>query len=158
MSGKEQIILKIENAERLIPEVLVPDLPGQEECPDIPEWYSFEHSVWSAGEQIRSIFKNNPKLKKDPEIQEKILEICLRPEAKRGRQSFLLLLGSTHCSNYSDEIADLLKDDNVCGHAIDTLLKMNAGNYVKQIEPLTSHKITWIRNNAKKYIQKYKGL
>ena len=158
MSEKEQLLTKIENAERVIPEDIVPNLPGQKDFPDVPEWHSFEHSVWSAGEQIRGLFKKNPGLKKDPEIQERILKICLRNQAKRGRQSFILLLGSPIFSEYSDEVSSLLKDDDVCGHAVDTLIKMRAGNYINQVEPLSTHKITWIRNKAKKYIQKYRNL
>lgn len=158
MSGKEQLLLKIESAERVIPERILPDLPGQKDFPDVPEWHSFEHSVWSAGEQIRDIFKNHPKLKKAPEIQERILKICFRRQAKRGRQSFVLLLGSPYFSNHSDKISSLLEDDDVCGHVIDALLKMKASNYLKQIEPLTSHKVIWMRNQAKKYVKKFKSL
>ncbi len=57
---------------------------------------------------------------------------------------------------YANQIVVLLSDDSVNGHVIDTLFKMDAKEYVEQIEPFLTHKQTWIRNEAKRYVRKYK--
>ena len=87
---------------------------------------------------------------------ERIVKICLDKRAKRGRQSFVMLLGKKMFSEYAEQIASLLNDDDVDGQVIDTLYKMQAGQYVNLITPFAEHKITWIKNEAKRYIKKYK--
>lgn len=87
---------------------------------------------------------------------ERIVKICLDKRAKRGRQSFVMLLGKKMFSEYAEQIVSLIDDDDVDGQVIDTLYKMGATGYADLIEPFLSHNRTWIRNEAKRYIQKYK--
>ena len=49
-----------------------------------------------------------------------------------------------------------MADDDVDGQVIDTLCKMGAKRYAEQIEPFFTHNRTRIRNEAERYIQKYK--
>ncbi len=142
-------------AEALIPEDNLPDLPFMDLAPDVHNWYEFEHKIWEVGEEIRQfLYKNKNKLNEN-QIN-RIVSICLDKKAKRGRQSFVMLLGKKIYSGYADKIVTVLNDDDVDGQVIDTLYKMGVKDYVIQIEPFLAHNRTWIRNEAKRYIQKYK--
>lgn len=142
-------------AEELIPAEELPDLPFMELAPDVHDWYKFEHQLWDIGEEIRQFLSANKNKLNELQI-ERILEICLDKRAKRGRQSFVMLLGRKMYCCYANRIVTLLTDDDVDGQVIDTLYKMGAKGYEEQIEPFLTHNRTWIRNEAKRYIQKYK--
>ena len=142
-------------AEALIPKENLPDLPYMDLAPDVHDWYEFEHRLWEIGEEIRQFLSEN-KNKLNKNQIERIVSICLDKNAKRGRQSFVMLLGKKIYSSYADKIVTVLNDDDVDGQVIDTLYKMGAKEYVEQIEPFLTHNRTWIRNEAKRYVQKYK--
>lgn len=141
-------------AEELIPNEELPDLPFMEFAPDVHDWYEFENELWEIGEEIRQFLKENNKKLNKCQI-EKILDICLDKKAKRGRQSFVMLLGRKMYCDYADKIVLLLSDDDVDGHVIDTIYKMGADEYSDLIEPFLNHNRTWIKNESKKYITKY---
>ncbi len=153
-SFDQQLDILLKKAEDKIPNEKLPDLPFMELAPDVHDWYMFEHEIWGIGEEIRQLIFNSKKVLTDSQIA-RIINICLDEKAKRGRQSFVMLLGKKTYQNYSDKLAPLLISDDIDGHVIDTLCKMQAGQYVDMILPFTNHKRTWIRNAAKKYIQKY---
>lgn len=144
----------LSEAEALIPSEALPDLPFMPEAPDVHGYYRFEHDLWDKGEEIRQLILES---KKKPNIDQikRICNICTNPFAKRGRQSFVMLLGKKCYAEYAPIIASFLSDDDIDGHVVDTLYKMGTPDYVAQIQPLTKHNRTWIRNIAKKYINKY---
>ena len=142
-------------AEALIPEENLPDLPFMDLAPDVHDWYKFEHDLWGVGENIRQFLSEN-KNKLNKKQIERIIKICLDKRAKRGRQSFVMLLGKKMYCDYADHIVSLLNDEDVDGQVIDTLYKMGAKEYVDLVEPFLTHNRTWIRNEAKRYVQKYK--
>lgn len=143
------------SAEALIPEENLPDLPFMDSEPDIHDWYKFESELWGVGEKIRQFLLENKNKLNRSQI-ERIVEICLDKRAKRGRQSFVILLGKKMFRDYAEQIVTLLHDDDVDGQVIDTLYKMGAAEYADLMEPFLTHKRTWIRNEAKRYIRKYK--
>ena len=149
-----ELNLLLTKAEDKIPDENLPDLPFMELAPDVHDWYMFEHEIWEIGEEIRQLIFNSKKVLTDSQIG-RIINICLDERAKRGRQSFVLLLGKKAYQKYSYKIAPLLNSDDVDGHVIDTLYKMQAGQYVDLIHPFMNHKRTWIKNTAKRYVQKY---
>lgn len=106
------------------------------------------------GEEIRPLLTGSPKLRSDIDIQKKILNICLNKKAKRGRQSFIILMGSTKFSQYAKDIVSQLSDPAVSGHVIDTLIKMKAADYKEEVSQFLENETTWIRNKAKKYCEK----
>ncbi|MEE1185793.1 MAG: hypothetical protein UHN02_00190 [Acutalibacteraceae bacterium] len=143
------------SAEALIPEDNLPDLPFMDLAPDVHDWYKFESELWGVGENIRQFLLENKNKLNRSQI-ERIVEICLDKRAKRGRQSFVMLLGKKMFCDYAEQIVTLLNDDDVDGYVIDTLYKMGATEYADLIEPFLTHNRTWIRNEAQRYIQKYK--
>lgn len=66
-----------------------------------------------------------------------------------------MLLGKKRYVSYAHNIIVVLTDEDVVGHVISALYKMGASQYIEQIKPYTNHAITWIRNEAKRYVQKY---
>ncbi len=150
-----QILALVTMAEEAIPSTLQRDLPPGENTSGSSEWHSFEHSIWALGENIRQLYIKNKFLRKDVAIQRAILRIATNSKAKRGRQSFIMLFGYTFCAQFANQIAEQLSDPHVCGHVIDTLLKMRSSEFVSEVEPFTRDKTTWIRNKAKRYIDQY---
>ena len=142
-------------AEALIPKENLPDLPYMDLAPGVHDWYEFEHRLWEIGEEIRHFLSEN-KNKLNKNQIDRIVSICLDKKAKRGRQSFVMLLGKKIYNSYADMIVTALNDNDVDGQVIDTLYKMGAKEYVEQIEPFLTHNRTWIRNETKRYVQKYK--
>ncbi len=118
------------------------------------EWYHYEMNLWQKGEEIRHLLKNSKKHPSEVQIN-RILEICLNQEGKKGRQSFVLLLGRKQFASYASRITTLLDDPDVNGQVIDTLYKMGVSDYVDEMKAFLNHDKTWIRNCAKKYVEKY---
>lgn len=136
----------------LIPKEQLPARPYHNETDT--GWYDFELTLWAKGEELRQLLLTSGRTLSDGQAQA-VLAICLEPKAMRGRQSFLLLLGRKRHAVYANAVVGLLSDPYVAGHAIDVLYKMRVPSYCREIEPFTHHEITWIRNSAKRYLQKY---
>lgn len=151
---KNKIIDLITMAKDLTPDILEKDLNPIDGFPDVPNWHHYEHKIWAIGEQIRQIIYSEKSLKKDKELNNLIIEFCLNKNSKRGRQPFVLLLGYKHLSEYAPKLISLINDEYVNGHVIDTIYKMQAKGYEKEIRPFATHKITWIRKTAIKYLEK----
>lgn len=144
----------LEKAESMIPDEVLPDLPFLELAPDVHDWYKFEHDLWNIGEELRQLALEHGKYFNPKQIG-RIIAICQDCRAKRGRQSFVLLLGKKVYGKYAEEIVSLLNDTDVEGHVICTLYKMGAGQYTHLVRPFLNHKRTWIKNDAKRYIAKF---
>ncbi len=110
----------VARAESLIPERRVPELAPLSGNPDVPEWHGFELKVWEIGEQIRQILARHQSLRKDRELQEAFVRILTNANAKRGRQSFVMLLGYKSCQVHAATVAAQINDPNVTGHVIST--------------------------------------
>ena len=139
----------------LAPSEFPKDLSSKKELLENPDWYDFEHQVWKIGETVRQIFVKNPKLKKDKDILNEILEIIKTVNLRRGRQSFVLLLGFIGAKSFAPELALFLEDKDINGHILDTLLKMRANGYTEKVKPLLNSDTTWIKNLARKYLERY---
>ena len=85
-------------AETLIPKILEPDLPpakiSGKDISQNPAWHDFEHKIWSTGEELRALIQINPILRKDVKLFQRIFIIAKNRNAKRGRQSFIILLAN----------------------------------------------------------------
>ncbi len=152
---KNKIIDLINQANNLTPEILEKDLEPIDGFPDVPNWHDYEQKIWAIGEQIRQIIYVKKSLRRDRELYDLIIKFCLIKNAKRGRQPFVLLLGYKHLSDYAPKLSNIINDEYVDGHVIETIFKMQAKGYEKEIRPFATHKITWIRKAAIKYLEKY---
>ena len=88
----------LSEAEYLIPNENLPDLPFMPEAPDVHDWYAFENALWDKGEEIRQLILMSKKKPNKVQFQ-RICDICVNPFAKRGRQSFVMLLGKSVMRN-----------------------------------------------------------
>jgi hypothetical protein len=153
--AKNTVIEIVSRANLLVPKELKPDLKALEGYPDVPSWHKFEIDVWNFGEDIRQILEHYKPLRKDKDLLDLFLTICLNRNSKRGRQTFIMLFEFKHCVGYAKQIVSQLNDKFVEGHVIRCLNKMQAGGFGGQIKKFTEHKVRWIRNEAKKYMEKY---
>ncbi len=155
--NRNRILELVNKAEAALPSKLQPDLPPGEYTSGAPEWYEFEHLIWKYGEEIRQLLSGKA-LRKDIELHRAFLKIACNKNAKRGRQTFINLLGYSCCAQFAPDIASQLTDTHVAGHVIDTINKMRSPDFIKDISPLTNDKTTWVRNKAKQYIKKYENV
>jgi hypothetical protein len=151
----QEVIATLDRALSFAPSEYPPDLPSSDELRGAPEWYSFELKVWEIGEDIRQQLQKTPQLIADTDFLNKIVSVIQCRNLRRGRQSFVLLLGFKGASGYADEVARLLSDPDVAGHALDTLQKMRLAGYASEVEALLESEHTWIRNKAKTYLGRY---
>lgn len=144
----------IEAAKKHIPNHVLPDLPCTPELPGVPAWYEDELAIWNQGEAIRQLVCTARKKLNNTQVME-ILDICQNQNARRGRESFVMLLGQRAYAAYAPQIAALLGDRDVGGHCIYTLYKMGAAGYSAEIAPFLADERTWVRDYAKRYMQRY---
>ncbi|MEZ7496060.1 hypothetical protein QO206_11200 [Leeuwenhoekiella aequorea] len=152
---KEKIIELINKAKNLTPKKMDKDLSPMEGFPEVPNWHKYEREIWDIGEKIRQIIYTKKSLRKDKEINDLIMEVCMDKKSKRGRQSFILLLGYKHLSGHAPKLITMINDKFVDGQIIDTIYKMQATGFEKDIKPFATDKLTWIRKLAVKYVKKY---
>lgn len=151
----KDILTILDEVDLLTPLDFPEDLPRKKELLENFAWYDFEIKVWELGENIRHLFLQNPKLKNDKDVLNKILKVIKTTNLRRGRQSFVLLLGFVGAKSFAPEIALFVADKDINGQVLDTLLKMKAKGYTDKIKPLINSDVTWIRNLAKKYCERY---
>ena len=152
---REQILDLLTQAEAAIPNELLPDLPPGQHTSGQPEFHPFEHSIWQNGEEIRQLLLQKTSLRNDEELQKLFLRISVNPNAKRGRQSFIMLLGYKSCRQHASRIASQITDQYVSGHVIGTLLKMQAAEFATEVSAYLDADKAWIRNKAKMYCKRY---
>jgi hypothetical protein len=133
------------------------DLPplsmgGKELLPGVPAMHDYESRIWDAGERIRQIIKDCPALQRDDGLYRRFLQICLNRNAKRGRQSFILLFGYKRFMLYAESLVTQIDDKNVEGHVVSVIQKMKAPGYKNLMKPYADHRNAWIRNAAKRYL------
>lgn len=148
-----QIHQLLTEASAEIPIDPLPDLPGLPSFPEVPQWHPHEHILWKIGEQMRQLMAESGKHLNDGHI-DAVLQICRNPNAGRGRQSFVLLLGKVRYARFADAIVPLLQDPDVCGQVVNTLYKMKASGHADAVRPLLDHEQAWIRKEARRYLQK----
>ncbi|CAB1077111.1 hypothetical protein D1AOALGA4SA_4904, partial [Olavius algarvensis Delta 1 endosymbiont] len=153
---RKQIVDLIAQAEEAIPPEQMADLPPGPYLSGAPEWHAYEHTVWQCGESIRQLLAKKSSLRRDLDLQDSFLRIVCNVKAKRGRQSFVMLLGYTSCAHLAPELVGQLSDPFVTGHVIDTLLKMRCADYVTQVQPFAGHNTAWVRKKAITYVDRYR--
>jgi hypothetical protein len=154
-ASAEEVLAASEKALLLAPAEYPPTLPPSKEFPGAPDWYGFEHEAWGIGESIRRAFAQEPRFKKNRAVLEKVLEVASCRNLRRGRQSSIMALGFVAARQHAKALSPFLRDPDVDGYVLYTLIKMKAPGFVPEVEPLLQSDKTWIRNSAKKYLRRY---
>lgn len=90
----------------------------------------------------------------DRSCSHEMVEIAKNREFGSSRQMIVDGLWKFDDPEIKDVLVSLLDDETVVGHAISGLRMLNDPSVIEDIEPFTSHKMTWIRNEAKAAIKK----
>jgi len=98
---------------------------------------------------------NTLSIVRDKDSLPKLLKIVQEKEHGTSRQMIVLGLGYYKEDEVKKVLVKLLDDDDVAGHAVSALRRIGDPKMAKYIEPFTTHKMTWIRNEAKKAMQKF---
>jgi hypothetical protein len=155
LASEEEILAACGEAIRLAPAEFPPNLPPSKELSGASEWYPFENQAWPIGESIRQAFVRNPRHKKRENILTRVTDVATCTNLRRGRQSFVMALGFVSARHYAERLAVFLGDPDVDGQVLDTLIKMKASNYTREVNPLLHSDKTWVRRLAKKYLDRY---
>jgi hypothetical protein len=153
-AAANEVIATAQEALRLAPAHFPPNqatskISGQ------PEWYPFEHKCWELGEGIRQKFLKSPRLREDPRVVDAILNVIDQRHLRRGRQSFVMLLGSVKAAHNAPRLACWAGDPDVGGHVVDTLLQMRVPGFAEVVKPHVSSEFAWIRRKARTYMERY---
>lgn len=110
------------------------------------ESHSDLSNLWEYGDLLYSIkrYKYLPQY----------LEIIKNKEYGTSRQMVVLLVGKSKKPEVIPVLKELLNDSDVEGHAVQALANFKGDDIVKIMQQYTNHKMAWIRNTAKRYLNK----
>lgn len=114
----------------------------------------FEHApdfevsgyIWTVGNALSVVA--------DDSVFDDIVKLVTNKRYGRGREMVAVSLGNMKDPRAVDVLIELLKDEQVAGHALLALRKLKAVKAIPYIEPFLTHKKTWVRNEAKRTIAK----
>lgn len=123
-----------------------------------PDWYKYETILWDiCRDLIDPIFKDR-KWRGWNDLIEAILKLCQNKKYGKGRQPFVLLLGKIGSIDCICTLRDLIDDDEVSIHSIDSLTKMeDLSSYTKIKLIAEGKKATPQRSYARKYVKRIEG-
>ncbi|MFC4323198.1 HEAT repeat domain-containing protein [Litchfieldia salsa] len=87
-----------------------------------------------------------------------LIKIVINKEHGTSRQMIIVALGLFKDKKAIPFLLDLLDDEDVKGHVIMALSKFKDPELIPYIKPFVNHNITWVRNEAKKTIDKLEKL
>ena len=151
----EDIVAACRTVRNLAPVSFPADLPPTPLIPGVSAWQEFERATWGIGERIRQTLLVNPKFKKNPDLIQAVLEVIQDRNLRRGRESFVMLLGFTGAAKHAPLVASFASDPDIEGHVVDTLLRMRAPGFAREVSGLTNHQHAWIRRLARRYMERY---
>lgn len=104
---------------------------------------------WAIGDALYSI--------QDKRFEHEYIEMVSNKHDGNSRQMIVILLGKLRCEQAIQTLINLLKDDDVCGHAIMALGYFKDIELLHHIEPFLAHDNRWVRKEAEKAMKKIKG-
>jgi HEAT repeat protein len=104
------------------------------------------HLKWAIGNTMSIIL--------DPKSIDRMVEFVKCKEHGIARQMFIVALGKLKSEQAIQVLRELLDDQQVCGHVIMALGYYKQFQLVDDVKPFLNHKVTWIRNEAKKTVKK----
>ncbi|HEX2926206.1 MAG TPA: HEAT repeat domain-containing protein [Ruminiclostridium sp.] len=116
--------------------------------PLISEFYKSNNVTfkWAIGNSLSII--------SDIESLPELIKIAQEKEHGIARQMIVDGLGAYKSDDIKAVLVSLLNDDEVVGHVISGISKTGDKSLIKHIEPLLTHKVKWVRNEASKAIKK----
>lgn len=136
---------------------LVKQYPGSYVVPYSKEtitWYGFESLIWTLGESVRRLLKRNKALRRSAELWKRVEAVCLDARYGKGRESFTMLLGQYGGQGRIPTLLRLLEDPELQGHSLYALRILGAEGAQGKAEKLLLSPRSWIRSEARKYLQK----
>ncbi len=90
----------------------------------------------------------------DDSVFEDIVHLVTDRRHGKAREMLAVALGNMKDPRAVDVLIELLEDDEVAGHALIALRKLKAEKARPHIERFLNHPKTWVRNEAKKALEK----
>lgn len=101
---------------------------------------------WAIGNALSTIA--------DKSCSREMVEIAKNRDFGMSRQMIVYDLWKFDDPEIKDVLVSLLDDETVVGHAVHALRRLGDPSVIPYLEPITSHKMTWIRNKAKAAIER----
>lgn len=116
--------------------------------PLIQEFYQMtkDSPRWAIGNALSIIA--------DKSCSQEMVEIAKNRDFGMSRQMIVYDLWKFDDSEIKDVLVSLLNDETVVGHAVHALRRLGDPSVIPYLEAITSHKMTWIRNEAKAAIER----
>ncbi len=108
------------------------------------------HSVPKDAHLLRWAIGNALEVIADDSVSDDIITIVSDPANGIARQMFVLALSKVRNPKAIEVLINLLKDDEVAGHAIEALGKLKATGAKPVIEKFLVHPKAWLRSAARK--------
>ena len=120
--------------------------------PLIREFYHAQNSSykWAIGNSLALIA--------DGSVFPDLLKITQDKSHGTARQMIVDSLWHYPCDETKAVLVSLLSDNDVAGHAIRAISKLQDPKLLEYVEPLQKHEVAWIRNAAKSATKKLKSM
>lgn len=116
---------------------------------EVFETEPYPSNLWEYGALLYNI-KNHKYLSR-------YIKIIENKSYGTARQMIVLLVGKSKREEVIPVLKSLLNDPDVYGHALDALTNFSGEDIEDIMMQYINHKVTWVRNTAKKYLKK-KGI
>jgi HEAT repeat protein len=102
------------------------------------------------GTGTRWIIPNSLEVAADHKITAEMIELATDTQFGRAREMVVIGLARLHSADAERVLIDLLRDDEVAGHAVVALGRLRSQSAAPEISKLLVHPKPWLRNEAKK--------
>ena len=96
----------------------------------------------------------NRRLRRCESLFDAVRSLCFDKRLGKGRESFIMLLGKYGGPEQIPTLIKLLKDQEICGHAVYSLRLIGALDAADSVRPFLNSSKTWVRKEALKFFKK----
>jgi hypothetical protein len=121
------------------------------ELKDAPAWVSYELRILKLGRALDFVMRKLGCWKGRGPLLDATAEVAADVRFGRGRQSFAAALGEHGQGAYGTELAALLTDDLMAGHAVKALHRSANHEYLEQVLAAAQRGRPWVQNAARAY-------
>ena len=109
------------------------------------------------GTGLRWAIANALEVVADDDVLDEVIQLVRDPECGRAREMLTVALANMKSPRVVSVLRDLLRDDEVVGHAAMALGKLGVPAALPDLEALTKHPKEWVRREATKALAKIKS-